>query len=112
MKTIGATYENGVLKPAEPLHLAEGSRVELTVTPVADDNQTETPGEIMARISRLSNKKPEDGLGGRDHDEVLYGSGKYGAWSSLIRAHGLREAWTGIAITKPRNSSFITIVSR
>jgi predicted DNA-binding antitoxin AbrB/MazE fold protein len=31
--TVEAVYENGVLKPAQPLPLKEGERVEVTITP-------------------------------------------------------------------------------
>ena len=31
--TIEATYENGVLKPSQPLPLKEQERVEITITP-------------------------------------------------------------------------------
>lgn len=37
--TIKATYVNGVLKPREPLALADGAEVELTLTtPAADED--------------------------------------------------------------------------
>jgi predicted DNA-binding antitoxin AbrB/MazE fold protein len=40
-KTIGAIYENGLLRPLEPLHLEERQRVSLTIdasaVAVADD---------------------------------------------------------------------------
>lgn len=32
--TVNAVYEGGVLRPAQPLPLAEGETVEVTVTPV------------------------------------------------------------------------------
>jgi predicted DNA-binding antitoxin AbrB/MazE fold protein len=34
--TIEATYENGVLKPNEPLPLKENEQVRLSITPLAD----------------------------------------------------------------------------
>ena len=37
-KTIRATYVNGVLKPAEPLALAEGAEVELTMTTATEED--------------------------------------------------------------------------
>jgi predicted DNA-binding antitoxin AbrB/MazE fold protein len=35
-KTFGAVYEKGVLRPLEPLALAEHQRVSLTIEPIVD----------------------------------------------------------------------------
>jgi len=42
-KTIGAVYENGMLRPLKPLHLAESQQVLLTIhesaIPVGEDDE-------------------------------------------------------------------------
>jgi len=35
LTTVVAVYENGILRPTEPLSLAEGQTVQITITPVA-----------------------------------------------------------------------------
>lgn len=72
--TIDATYENGVLKPAQPLPLSEHEKVRVTVEPsrppiweriaaLADDA---TPEELA--------KPPTDGAS--QHDHYIYGTPK------------------------------------
>jgi predicted DNA-binding antitoxin AbrB/MazE fold protein len=79
-RTIKATYEGGVLKPAEPLPLSEGETVEVTVQ--TTDASAATPPdreEIAGFLEELRNippdrPEPEDGLNGAiDHDKILYG---------------------------------------
>jgi predicted DNA-binding antitoxin AbrB/MazE fold protein len=63
--TIHATYENGVLKPKEPLALDEGAEVELIVmTPLLDDDD---PLDAVIGIC----EGPPDGAA--NHDQYLYG---------------------------------------
>lgn len=64
--TIQATFENGVLKPKEPLTLGEGTEVELTIRPVADE-----PDPLDAVIG-ICTEGPDTSLAAR-HDEILYG---------------------------------------
>jgi predicted DNA-binding antitoxin AbrB/MazE fold protein len=49
--TIRATYENGVLRPAEPLPLADGEAVELTVTPVPTHPPPASLEEALRRMA-------------------------------------------------------------
>ena len=74
-KTIQAVYRGGVFKPEEPVTIAEGARVELTVraTP-ADAQAAPTPTrEALAEIASLPPEGPDDGFSGADHDRLLYG---------------------------------------
>ena len=48
--TVRATYENGVLRPAEPLPLADGEAVELTVTRSPNPPPGLTAEEAFRRI--------------------------------------------------------------
>jgi predicted DNA-binding antitoxin AbrB/MazE fold protein len=43
--TIRAVYQGGVLRPAEPLRLAEGEAVEVTITRPSSPRQAPTPAE-------------------------------------------------------------------
>jgi predicted DNA-binding antitoxin AbrB/MazE fold protein len=87
--TVQATYEGGVLKPAEPLPLAEHAQVRVTVEaqgaaqggeadlPVSEDGLT-----LMERIIARGKALPEQVLAGlpRDgasqHDHYIYGTPK------------------------------------
>ncbi len=46
-QTIEAVYENGVLRPKEPMSLAEGETVEILVMP----RSQRSPAEIMDEIA-------------------------------------------------------------
>jgi predicted DNA-binding antitoxin AbrB/MazE fold protein len=61
---VEATYQNGVLKPKEPLSLAEGADVRLTIVPARDDYD---PLEAVIGIG--------DGVpdGADNHDKYIYG---------------------------------------
>lgn len=80
VKTVTATYENGLLRPAEPLPLEEGQRVELTVSTPDDDDARRHEALIagLNEIAALPLESPNDGFSGADHDKVLYG-GERGA---------------------------------
>lgn len=57
MKTIHATYENGVLRPAESLDIPSGTRVELLLREADDDP-----------VAVLRARYP-DSFGGRSREE-------------------------------------------
>lgn len=65
--TVEATYENGVLKPNQPLTLAEGTEVRLTISPI-DGNYD--PLEAVIGVC----KEGLDISLAERHDELLYGS--------------------------------------
>lgn len=72
--TVEAVYENGVLKPAEPLPLKEHEKVRVTVEPARPPiweriaaRAAETPLEEVAKL-------PADGAAQIDH--YLYGHPK------------------------------------
>ena len=66
--TIKATYINGVLKPKEPLALAEGTEVELTVTAPAPDD------DPLAGVIGIGHSGRTDGAD--QHDHYIYGTPK------------------------------------
>ena len=65
--TIEATYEKGVLKPSQPLTLAEGTEVRLTISP-RDEHY-----DPLDAVIGICKEGPDISLAER-HDEILYGS--------------------------------------
>lgn len=63
--TVEATYENGVLRPKQPLGLAEGTEVCLAITP--SENEIDDPLEAVIGIG----EGPVDGAD--NHDKYIYG---------------------------------------
>jgi len=76
--TAAAIYENGVLRPLSPLPLAEGARVEVTVTDEASSSVAEisTVASLLRQIAALPMESSDAGFSGRDHDRILYGGAK------------------------------------
>ncbi len=64
--TIEATYENGVLKPRQPLSLPEGSQVQVTIRAMAQ------PLHPLDEVIGICDEGPEISLAER-HDEIIYG---------------------------------------
>jgi predicted DNA-binding antitoxin AbrB/MazE fold protein len=94
VKTVDAIYEQGHLRLMEPLKIAEGAAVKLSVE-VDWESQQETNGAIahqvteavmipltidpyetakwLAEIAALPIEGDSDKFSGRDHDTILYG---------------------------------------
>src|ERR1700688_3447133 len=53
MQTITATFENGVLKPAQPLDLPERAQVRLTIEPLVDGKTVEERPAPRAELIKL-----------------------------------------------------------
>lgn len=64
--TVEATYRDGVLKPSQPLALAEGTEVRLTISPLDEDY------DPLEEVIGICDDGPEASLAAR-HDEFLYG---------------------------------------
>jgi predicted DNA-binding antitoxin AbrB/MazE fold protein len=64
--TIRATFENGVLTPKQPLALAEGTEVRLTITPM-DEN-----GDPLGAVIGIGESGRVDGAD--SHDHYIYGT--------------------------------------
>jgi predicted DNA-binding antitoxin AbrB/MazE fold protein len=62
MTTVEATYENGILKPKQPLALAEGAEVRLTIY----TNEEPDPLDAVIGIG----EGPPDGAD--NHDQYIY----------------------------------------
>jgi predicted DNA-binding antitoxin AbrB/MazE fold protein len=72
--TVEAVYEDGVLKPAQPLPLQEHARVSVTV----QEKQPSLAERIVARAGALPpetlDRLPPDGAS--QHDHYIYGTPK------------------------------------
>jgi predicted DNA-binding antitoxin AbrB/MazE fold protein len=82
-----AIYDNGVFRPLQPLVIPDGTRVHLHVdesrgphddsTAAADAatlrRQEDALAKLRTEMDALPSEAPQDGLGGRDHDHILYG---------------------------------------
>ena len=71
-KEIEAIYEQGMIRPLQPLELPEGARLDLIVI---THEQTETNGKaakILAEIAALPLEGSSDTFAGREHDSILY----------------------------------------
>jgi predicted DNA-binding antitoxin AbrB/MazE fold protein len=71
-KQIEAVYEEGRLRPLEPLGLPEGARLSIILVTREDAQPQRTPAETLAEIAALPLEGEADGFSGRDHDSVLY----------------------------------------
>lgn len=83
-----AVYENGILRLSKPMDLAQGTRVEVVVTPCDIEQSSTTrakastrpdPAAILAEIVRMPIEASDQSLHGRDHDAILYGQGEPGS---------------------------------
>ena len=79
--TVQAVYEeDNLLRLLSPLALKKGDQVEVTVhTTTLAELERAAPdpsrvAEIMADIAALAMPRGEPDFGGRDHDQILYGS--------------------------------------
>lgn len=71
--TIEAVYEQGMLRLAHSIPLAEGTRVEVTVVSAEPAAEGHSPADILNAIAALPVEVQEVEISSRDHDRVLYG---------------------------------------
>ncbi len=64
--TIEAVYEQGVLRLLQPIPLAEGTRVEVTVISTEAKPQNKTPREILAQIAAIPLEVSNDKFSGHE----------------------------------------------
>jgi len=74
MTTTAAIYEHGVLRPLAPLPLAEGARVEITVTDEAPQSGETATGacDLLRQVAGLPIESKGPPFSGRNHDRALY----------------------------------------
>jgi predicted DNA-binding antitoxin AbrB/MazE fold protein len=71
-KEIEAVYEQGVIRPLQPLDLPEGSRLAVIVITHEELRTTSNAVEIIAEIAALPLEGSTDEFSGREHDSILY----------------------------------------
>jgi predicted DNA-binding antitoxin AbrB/MazE fold protein len=71
-----AIYEQGVLRPIQPLQLDEGTRVEITVVTATPAGKQ--PYDILSAIAALPLEVVREECAGREHDRFLYGTSDAG----------------------------------
>jgi len=71
--SVEAIYEQGVLRLKEPVALAEGTIVEVTITTREEQTASASlPANILASIAALPMEGNSREFSGRDHDRILY----------------------------------------
>ena len=71
-KEVEAIYEQGVIRPLQPLELPEGARLDLIVITHEHTKDNGITTEILAEIAALPLEGATDSFAGREHDSVLY----------------------------------------
>jgi hypothetical protein len=69
---IAAIYEQGVLRPTQPIDLKEGTQVQLIIVNEQDPSTPQSPASILAAIAALPLEGDSLQFSGRDHDTLLY----------------------------------------
>lgn len=71
-KEIEAVYEQGIIRPLQPLELAEGTRLDLIVITHEQRKTDGNAAKILAEIAALPLEGANDDFAGREHDSILY----------------------------------------
>ena len=71
-KEIEAVYEQGMIRPLQPLELPEGARLDLIVITHEEPKTNGNTAEVLAEIAALPLEGPDDEFAGREHDSILY----------------------------------------
>ncbi|HKY45799.1 MAG TPA: antitoxin family protein [Pyrinomonadaceae bacterium] len=73
-KEIEAVYEQGIIRPLQPLELPDGTRLDLIVITHEQPKTNGNVAEILAEIAALplEGEGASDGFAGREHDSILY----------------------------------------
>lgn len=71
-KEIEAVYEQGMIRPLQPLELPEGARLDLIVITHDEPRTNGNTAEILAEIAALPLEGSGDTFAGREHDSILY----------------------------------------
>ena len=71
-KEIEAVYEHGIIRPLQPLELAEGTRLDLIVVTHEQPKANGNAAKILAEIAALPLEGANDVFAGSEHDSILY----------------------------------------
>ena len=69
-KEIKAVYEHGVIRPLQPLELAEGARLDVIIITHEETETIDNPAEILAEIAALPLEGSSDVFADREHDSI------------------------------------------
>jgi predicted DNA-binding antitoxin AbrB/MazE fold protein len=70
--TVEAIYENGQLKLAEPIAVAEGAKVQVTLTTSEAPDVEEQDGDPLEAVIGICDEGPPVSLAAA-HDQIVYG---------------------------------------
>lgn len=77
---VEVIYENGVLRPLQPLTLSEHARVHVVILPAGEngaaskiEDQKAAWRELWEELSAVPQAENNDGWSAKDADDVLYG---------------------------------------
>lgn len=68
---ITAIYEAGILRPTEPLPVADGTKLDVIVVG-SHEQPSQSPAAVLAKIAAMPTE-PGPSFSGKDHDRILYG---------------------------------------
>ena len=71
-KQVEAVYEQGRLRPLEPLELPEGARLRLVLMTEDETDGQKRPADVLSEIAALPLEGTAEPFSGSDHDSVLY----------------------------------------
>ncbi|MEN3329417.1 MAG: hypothetical protein V7638_4224 [Acidobacteriota bacterium] len=71
-KEIEAIYEQGMIRPLQPLELPEGTRLDVIVITHEQHETNGKAAKILAEIAALPLEGSSDTFAGREHDSILY----------------------------------------
>lgn len=83
MSSVEVIYENGILRPLSPLHLEEGTRLEVIMvklapaTPEADEDRVDEAAYVafldeLDKVAALPLQSPPQSDTAYNHDTILY----------------------------------------
>ena len=73
-KEIEAVYEQGIIRPLQPLELPEGARLDVIVITHEPPRTNGNTAEMLAEIAALPLEGSNEAFAGREHDSLLYPS--------------------------------------
>jgi predicted DNA-binding antitoxin AbrB/MazE fold protein len=71
-KQVEAVYEQGRLRPLEPLELPEGARLRVILLTSDAADEPMTPANVLSEIAALPLEGTAEPFSGSEHDSVLY----------------------------------------
>lgn len=69
---IEAIYEQGMIRPLQPLVLPEGARLNVIVFTYEEPKSNSNAAEILAHIAALPLEGSNNAFPAREHDSILY----------------------------------------